>query len=305
MAVKLGNLAYSVGDKMFNTPVKNKNSNKSTAGSLVKKAGKTIAVGTRTASASKSASNTASKATTSSSKSSSGGGGSSSRSGGSSSRSTGTSTAKSTGASTGATGSAFSNMTMQTYKPEAIDTSAYDRMYAEYANKARSDADTQVTNTNAMSDDQLRQAYIQRMQNQVELDDSLANAGIRGGQTETSNLRLASNYENSRNAINAQRAQAIADIESNYNDNVFNYKQANDQAKQAYIEQRQAEQRAEKADFDAKQRAAQLDALTAMYGTWRSLSGLRRALAQARTPEHKAIIANRIAYLQDNNLGIK
>lgn len=127
-------------------------------------------------------------------------------------------------------------------KPK-YDTSFYDNAIASYENKMKQDAATQKTQTNATYDDQLREAYVNRMQNQRTLANNLAQAGIRGGASETANLKLATTYENSRNDINKSRNAAIAEIDKNANDAIYNYRITQEAAKQEYIQNREAEER--------------------------------------------------------------
>lgn len=119
----------------------------------------------------------------------------------------------------------------------------YDNQYNEYANKLKADAEAAKNQTSQQYGELLRQAYVSNMQNQQKLSDRLAEAGIRGGGSETANLKLMTGYQNTRNKTNSERQSALANIDKQMNDNLFNFKITNDQAKNAYMQQIESEMR--------------------------------------------------------------
>ena len=123
------------------------------------------------------------------------------------------------------------------------DTSAYDRMIAAYEAKMRADAEAAKKAKAAEYDAQAKAAYIARLQNERTLSDNLARAGIRGGTTETTGARLLSNYENNRNQIEANKSTALTGIDKDASDKIFQYTQAQEAAKLAYLQAREAEDR--------------------------------------------------------------
>lgn len=127
-------------------------------------------------------------------------------------------------------------------KPK-YDTSYYDNVMAKNAQQVRADAEAQKKTTNATYDEQLREAYVNRMQNQRTLANNLAQAGIRGGASETANLKLATTYENSRNDINKSRNAAIADIDQKANKAIYDFNTTQEAARQTDIQNREAEDR--------------------------------------------------------------
>lgn len=124
-----------------------------------------------------------------------------------------------------------------------IDTSAYDRMIAAYEAKMRADAEAAKKAKAAEYDSQAKAAYIACLQNERTLSDNLARAGIRGGTTETTGARLLSNYENNRNQIEANKSTALTGIDKDASDKIFQYTQAQEAAKLAYLQAREAEAR--------------------------------------------------------------
>lgn len=177
------------------------------------------------------------------------------------------------------------------------DTSRYDQMYQDYEKKQKETAAKQKQQTEQNFEDRLKEAYISNMQNQKSLADTMTRAGIRGGATETSALKLGTSYQNTRNQLGREKAQAIQNIEDNADANLFAYKQNTDAAKNAYIEQREAEDRQIAQNAVDTQKAAELDLLQAKYGGIYNTTTLNNALAAATTPQEKAIIQARINYL--------
>jgi 3D (Asp-Asp-Asp) domain-containing protein len=73
---------------------------------------------------------------------------------------------------------------------------------------------SQKSGINEAYDDNAKQAYILKMQNEKALPQQLAALGINGGASETSALGLLSGYENNLNTINKARTGAINDIDT-------------------------------------------------------------------------------------------
>lgn len=177
------------------------------------------------------------------------------------------------------------------------DTSRYDQLYQDFEKKQKETAEKQKKTTEEEFNERYKQAYISNMQNKKTLQDTMAKAGIRGGATETSALKLGTNYQNTRNQLGKEKRQAIQNIDDNTSENIFNYKQTNDAAKLSYIEQREAEDRQLAQNEKEKSEAANLDYLQAKYGGIYDTGSLNSALASATSPQEKAIIQARINYL--------
>lgn len=177
------------------------------------------------------------------------------------------------------------------------DTSRYDQLYKDFEKQQTQTAAKQKAQTEADYNQRLKEAYITNMQSKKDLSDTMAKAGIRGGATETSALKLGTNYQNTRNALNKEKAQAVQNIQDNADANIFNYKQTNDAAKLSYIEQREAEDRQLAQAKQEQAEAVNLDYLTAKYGDVYNTTTLNNALKKAKTKQEKAIIQARINYL--------
>lgn len=187
------------------------------------------------------------------------------------------------------------------------NTSYYDKANKEYAKAQDKIATQQKKDATTEANSQLKEAYVTRMQNQRKLNDNLMSAGIRGGTTETANLSLMNNYEKSRGTIQANRQKAIQTINTNTEQNKLAYKQQSDAAKQSYIEQRQAEARANAREDKLRKaketKSARTKYWTSLYGGYYKVSSLQKALKKAKSPEHKAIIRARISYLRKHKKG--
>ena len=183
------------------------------------------------------------------------------------------------------------------------ETKRYDDLYNEYAAKVNADKEKAKKRTEEDYNEKLKQLYITRMQDQKALNENLTRSGIRGGATETSNLKLATTYQNNRNNMQKEKSRALEDVETQANDNLFNYKQTTDASKLSYIEQREAEERQIAQTQKENEEAANTDLLTAKYAGVYSTATLNTAYKNAKTTREKAIIQARIAYLQAHSKG--
>ena len=104
------------------------------------------------------------------------------------------------------------------YKPPAyneqkysngVDTSFYTNAINKFTRQANANRATQIAGAQRQQESALRQAYVTRAQNQIALNQNLAMSGIRGGATETSNLRLAGQYGQAVQAANADYANSV------------------------------------------------------------------------------------------------
>ena len=181
------------------------------------------------------------------------------------------------------------------------DTSYYDNAFDEFEKKQRASAETQKTQTEADYNNRLKQAYISNRQTQKATDDALTKAGIRGGMTETSALKNALAYQNARSGLQTERANAIRDIDQKADDNIFAYKQTNDAAKNAYIEGREAEDRAVARENAAEKKQTDIQLMTTKYGAYNDVGQLQEALANTTDPNEQIIIQARMNYLNETN----
>lgn len=181
------------------------------------------------------------------------------------------------------------------------DTSYYDKAYEEFEKKQKQSAQDQKTQTEADYNNRLKQAYIANRQTQKATDEALTRAGIRGGMTETSALKNALAYQNTRNTLGAEKASAIREIDKNADNNIFAYKQTNDAAKNAYVEGREAEDREVARQQASEQKETDIQLMTTHYGGITDVKALEEELATTTDPNKKIIIQARINFLNEQN----
>lgn len=100
---------------------------------------------------------------------------------------------------------------------------AYDAQKAAYNAQAEKDRATQLGEAQKNQQSALKQAYVTRLQNQQRLNNNLAQAGIRGGMTETANLNLANQYGQARAAANSDYTNSVNSINQSVDRNKFEY----------------------------------------------------------------------------------
>ena len=104
-----------------------------------------------------------------------------------------------------------------------VNTSFYDKAVDNYKNQQEQNRATQLAAAQKAQQSALKQAYITRLQNQQKLQQGLATSGIRGGATETANIRLANQYGLDRNNANTNYTNSVNDINRSINQNISDY----------------------------------------------------------------------------------
>lgn len=181
--------------------------------------------------------------------------------------------------------------------------SFYDKAIKDYQAKAKSDRNTQLKQIAQTEKGGLRDAYISRMQNQRNVAQNLAQAGIRGGMSETTALNLANQYQTQRNAVTAQASQDRLSANQTYNDNVFNYRQQMQTAKAEYLQNEQNYRRERADNLRDQNRSLRLEYQQARYNKSYNIKKLKKELKKAKTREERLAINQRIAYLREHKKG--
>ena len=104
-----------------------------------------------------------------------------------------------------------------------INTDFYTKAVENYKNQQEQNRATQLAAAQKAQQSALKQAYITRLQNQQKLQQSLATSGIRGGATETANIRLANQYGLDRNNANTNYSNSVNDINRSIDQNIADY----------------------------------------------------------------------------------
>ena len=104
-----------------------------------------------------------------------------------------------------------------------VNTSFYDKAVENYRKQQEQNRATQLAAAQKAQQSALKQAYITRLQNQQKLQQGLAKSGIRGGATETANIRLANQYGLDRNNANTNYTNSVNDINRSIDQNIADY----------------------------------------------------------------------------------
>lgn len=121
-------------------------------------------------------------------------------------------------------GSQYNGVAWDSAKYNAgIDTSYYDRAISQYQDMAEKNRQKQLGAAEQQRDSALREAYVAKLQNQKQLGEAMARSGIRGGATETSNIRLANQYGQARASANTDYTNAANSINQAIDQNIFDY----------------------------------------------------------------------------------
>ena len=104
-----------------------------------------------------------------------------------------------------------------------VKTDYYTQAVDAYRKQQEQNRATQLAAAQKTQQSALKQAYITRLQNQQKLQQSLATSGIRGGATETANIRLANQYGLDRNNANTNYTGSVNDINRSIDQNISDY----------------------------------------------------------------------------------
>lgn len=106
---------------------------------------------------------------------------------------------------------------------KGISTKYYTNAIKDYTGAANLERSNQISDAQSTRNANLRQAYVSRLQNEQAMNRNLATAGIRGGATETANLRMMGQYGQARNAANTDYASAVTSINRATDQNIRDY----------------------------------------------------------------------------------
>ena len=122
-----------------------------------------------------------------------------------------------------------------------------------YRNQIMADQNAAINSSNAEYDNSARQNYINYMQAQKRLPSELNAMGIRGGASESSLIRLGTNYGSNVASNEASRNSAIAALRQQYADKLASYDEEWDnKLQQAYLTAVENQLKWEQEQKDAK-----------------------------------------------------
>ena len=137
---------------------------------------------------------------------------------------------------------------------KGIDTSYYTNAVKDYTKQQEANRTNQIKEAGTTRDAALKQAYVQNMQNKMALSNQLAQAGIRGGATETSALKLANQYGAQRASANTDYSNSVKSINQAIDQNISDYtSDMNSRAEEYRQNLAQARWQAEREDITNEQ----------------------------------------------------
>lgn len=105
-----------------------------------------------------------------------------------------------------------------------INTDYYKNAVNQYTADANAERNRQIGEAQKTQQANLRNAYVNRLQNEKNLNNQLAMSGIRGGATETANLNLMNQYGQARSAANTDYANTVNQINTTTDQNIRDYR---------------------------------------------------------------------------------
>ena len=186
---------------------------------------------------------------------------------------------------------------------DAYNTERYDDLIKRYNKQVDADTAQQIRTARSDADSKLRQAYVQNVQNQRALNHNLAQRGIRGGATQSAQLNLMNQYGANRNAINSDLSNTINAANQNAQSNKNAYALETESARSQYLENREAEDRANAREDAQINYDRQTQMLTAQYSTMYDKKKLQKALESATSDLERQIINARLGYLMAHKKG--
>ena len=105
-----------------------------------------------------------------------------------------------------------------------INTDYYKNAVNQYTADANAERTRQIGEAQKNQQANLRNAYVNRLQNEQKMNRNLAMSGIRGGMTETANLNLMNQYGQARSAANTDYANTVNQINTTTDQNIRDYR---------------------------------------------------------------------------------
>lgn len=130
-----------------------------------------------------------------------------------------------------------------------INTDYYKNAVNQYTQDANAERQRQIGEAQKTQQANLRNAYVNRLQNEQKLNRQLATSGIRGGMTETANLNLMNQYGQARSAANTDYANSVNQINTTTDQNIRDYRNDMESRAEEYLQNTaQARWQAERED---------------------------------------------------------
>lgn len=115
-----------------------------------------------------------------------------------------------------------------------INTDFYKNAVNQYTADANAERNRQIGEAQKTQQANLRQAYVNRLQNEQRMNNNLARSGIRGGMTETANLNLMNQYGQARASANTDYTNSVNQINTTTDQNIRDYRNDMDSRAEEY-----------------------------------------------------------------------
>ena len=166
---------------------------------------------------------------------------------------------------------------------QGINTEYYTNAVNQYRQQAEENRQRQLNEAQKTQQSGLQQAYINRLQNERKLKNNLAQQGIRGGASETAQIRLANQYGAERANANTNYSNSVNQINQNIDQNIRDYQSDMDSRAEEYRQNlAQARWQADREDTTNEQ-ARQTEYWSNYYMNY--YSGMKKKKAQKAVKE--------------------
>lgn len=173
---------------------------------------------------------------------------------------------------------------------KGINTQYYKNAVDQYRQNAEENRSRQLADAQKTQQSNLRQAYVNRLQNEQRMNRNLATQGIRGGATETANLRLANQYGTERANANTNYANSVNQINQNIDQNIRDYQSDMDSRAEQYAQDlAQAKWQADRQDY-TNEVARQTEYWSAYYNNY--FSGAKKSTAKKAVKKYEKELKN-------------
>ena len=112
------------------------------------------------------------------------------------------------------------NILAQMRAAEEAQRKAREEAYQKAAAQQKENYNFSVGQVNDATADALREAYVNRMMQQRNLNQQLTAQGLTGGASETTTASMLNNYNNSRNALERENQRQLGDLLNTYQNNM-------------------------------------------------------------------------------------
>lgn len=182
-------------------------------------------------------------------------------------------------------------MATNPYKTDAEIQNEYAKAYDAYAKTQQAQADRSKAQIGSQYDNSQKANYINYMQAQKEMPETLARLGVSGGASETSALRAKTNYENNYQNLERQRNADLTSINNALTDTLNTYKMTADENMRNEI----AQARMNRANWEQAQQEQEENRFAKTISGYNSISTIDNLI---NSIEKSGVATWRVPYLR-------